>query len=72
MLLHNTTPDEADAAGERIRAAIEAIELPIDDRVTASIGVSIGPASDIEATIERADSALYRAKENGRNQVALA
>lgn len=71
VLLPDTNESEALAAGERIRAAIEQIDLPIDDTVTASIGVSIGSASDITGTIERADEALYVAKESGRNRVAL-
>lgn len=72
VLLPDTTQAEAEAAGERLRAAIERIELPIPDRITASIGVSIGPASAISDTIERADAALYNAKELGRNRVASA
>lgn len=41
-------------------------------RVTLSAGVSqYVPGEEIENLIERADSALYTAKHNGRNQVAL-
>lgn len=72
VLLPDTTESDAVAAGERARVAIENIELPIDGNVTASIGVSIGPATSITETIERADSALYLAKEGGRNRVAFA
>ncbi len=72
VLLPETTESEAMFAGERIRAAVEAIELPVDQHITVSIGVSIGPASMISNTLERADGALYAAKEAGRNRVALA
>lgn len=42
-------------------------------RITMSVGVAeYIPGEDIEDLIERADSALYTAKHNGRNQVAAA
>ncbi len=71
VLLHDTTPQEAHAAGERARAAIAAIQLPVDAQVTASVGVSTGSSRTIEQTIERADAALYGAKESGRNCVVM-
>jgi PleD family two-component response regulator len=40
------------------------------DKITASFGISEYQAEDVEKTIfHRADEALYKAKENGRNQV---
>jgi diguanylate cyclase len=42
-------------------------------RITMSVGVAeFTPGEDIADLIERADSALYTAKHNGRNQVAAA
>lgn len=39
--------------------------------MTTSIGVAVGAgAEDIEAVMARADTALYRAKRSGRNQIA--
>jgi diguanylate cyclase (GGDEF)-like protein len=67
------------AAAERLRAAVEALAIAHPDpqlgRVTVSIGGTvIGPA-DIDATdgalFDRADRAMYAAKTNGRNQVAI-
>jgi diguanylate cyclase (GGDEF)-like protein len=68
-------------AAERVRAAIEKHEFPAarrngtepgpTHRITISIGVASFPddGRDPIQLVEMADSALYRAKRNGRNQV---
>jgi diguanylate cyclase (GGDEF)-like protein len=69
--------DVALAAAERIRHGIEGEHfgsresLPV---VTVSIGVAslVGADDSLESLIEAADRALYRAKQAGRNRVALA
>lgn len=53
---------------ERIRQAVSEIDTPFR-RVTVSIGVSTLRPEDAESMFERADRALYLAKESGRNQV---
>jgi diguanylate cyclase (GGDEF)-like protein/PAS domain S-box-containing protein len=63
----------ADLAGtaalcERAREAVARLEIPGVGRVTISAGVSV-ISDDFDATLERADAALYRAKANGRNRV---
>jgi diguanylate cyclase (GGDEF)-like protein len=68
-------------AGERIRAAVEELALvhPANapfERVTISVGAAvIGPADSAATNDEwfsRVDVALYRAKSEGRNRVAVA
>lgn len=58
---------------ERLRSAIEAINFTIDSEripITASIGMAFSSPTDTSRTlIERADRALYLAKQSGRNIV---
>ena len=68
-------------AAERVRAAIEKHEFPAvrrgssetprTHRITISVGVASYPEDgrDPIQLVELADSALYRAKRSGRNQV---
>lgn len=67
-------------AAERMRASIESYDFSVvrqgspkeTHRITVSIGVSSFPddSSDPIELVEMADSALYRAKREGRNRVA--
>ncbi|MBF0582964.1 MAG: diguanylate cyclase [Magnetococcales bacterium] len=61
---------------ERIRSAVENLRIPTNGvilRRTVSIGVASFPedGDNIMDVIKRADSALYRAKEGGRNRVVV-
>jgi diguanylate cyclase (GGDEF)-like protein len=59
---------------DKLRTAIEAEELFFQGKrvpVTASIGVCHGEGTDLAAIMRRADRALYKAKENGRNCVEI-
>lgn len=78
MLLSTTVPREALAAGERVRRAVGALQIPLGEgeppAITVSIGVAVYPANGADETemFQRADEALYEAKHQGRNQVRLA
>jgi diguanylate cyclase (GGDEF)-like protein/PAS domain S-box-containing protein len=65
------TPAEGAALlAEKIRAAIEAHAFPQVGTKTASFGVAtLAEDEDIDGITKRADDALYRAKESGRNRV---
>ena len=69
--------DDAMTAGERIRVNVEQLRLrnagnPPHGVVTVSVGITTVGQADLadadEAWISRADAALYRAKEGGRNR----
>jgi len=79
VLLHATNSFQASVTAERIRKAVED-EIIVtrngeQTRFTVSIGVcTLIPRVDLEHNyiVEEADKALYKAKENGRNQVQVA
>jgi diguanylate cyclase (GGDEF)-like protein len=75
VLLPESGTRQAQAAAERMRLRIESIIHPeIDGPVTVSIGVACAVqegTEPFEAFIQRADVALYQAKEMGRNRVVL-
>jgi diguanylate cyclase (GGDEF)-like protein len=66
---------EASVAAERVRHAFEqASALPgAHATATVSIGIACGsPSTKVDDLIARADTALYKAKANGRNRVEAA
>jgi len=74
--LSETDPAGARLAAERVREAIAAHRFTLDGitiAVTISIGLSSAPrhGRDITTLVRRADRALYRAKESGRNRTCL-
>ena len=73
FILTNSTLDGARQRAEQIRRQIETLEsidLPGNVRATLSLGVArYRPDEDLADTIRRADDALYRAKQAGRNRV---
>jgi diguanylate cyclase (GGDEF)-like protein len=63
-------------AGERLRAAVEALAIPHAGNTPPVMTISVGIATwdqarerDTAAVLREADAALYEAKEHGRNRV---
>lgn len=72
LIAVNTNEQEAFVLAEKIREAVEAHNFEEVGRKTISIGVCEFIADDtLENLIKKADSALYKAKQNGRNQVSV-
>ena len=71
LLLPGVTAEEALSTASSVLARIGALELPDVGSVTASAGVAGFPhqAFDRDDLIRLADSALYWAKEHGKNRV---
>jgi len=76
FLLPNTSQDQAWIFSERLHEAVRQTVIEYDSQtiqITMSIGIASlpqGARSDIETLLRRADMAMYRAKQNGRNQSA--
>ncbi len=73
LVLPDTESQEAKMLAERCLEAIKTIQHDVfDDHyvVTASFGVATYPEfKDLEALIQNADDAMYKAKQMGRNQI---
>ncbi len=76
VLLCGADIDGGKRASERLRSTVAGIRVKVDGNeiaFTISIGVSERQTDDASAEdcLRRADRALYRAKENGRNRVEV-
>jgi diguanylate cyclase (GGDEF)-like protein len=77
VILFDMPRDTVATVAEQIRAAVQNLEIPRDEKrtaVTISIGVAIVRPTlerSPEGALQLADEALYAAKQNGRNCVVL-
>jgi len=76
-VLHNTSREIAATVAERIQVALEKAAADIDGRLvgaTVSTGMAFSShgAFELPAMLLQADQALYRAKADGRNRLAIA
>jgi predicted signal transduction protein with EAL and GGDEF domain len=75
VLLPNTTLEQATVVAENVRQAVSRIVMPFNGRnisSTLSGGLATIVADDTaEALIQRADAAMYRAKQSGRNRTCV-
>jgi two-component system chemotaxis response regulator CheY len=76
LILPNQSLDRGHMSAERLRNAVEALDIPHGaspaERVTISMGLAILsaiPEKAVTKWLEEADAALYRAKGAGRNRV---
>jgi diguanylate cyclase (GGDEF)-like protein/PAS domain S-box-containing protein len=78
FILPEAPSDQSEIVAERLRAAVAGTVMQFADghscSVTVSVGISNMAASDTDVgvLIGRADAALYRAKQSGRNCVCAA
>lgn len=73
IILIDTTAQELYQTAERLRLGLANYPHPSVGPVTASFGVALAkPGDRLETLLRRADTALYRAKQAGRNRVVAA
>jgi len=75
LLLPNADPDRLTACCERLRQAFSQVDLGelAVGNLSLSVGVTlICEGDDLDAALQRADQALYRAKRDGRNHCCAA
>lgn len=77
ILLTNTGINKAQMVGERIRKAVEDYSYELKNKKMVKVTVSLGffefdkPNNSFYEGIKKADKALYKAKEYGRNRVII-
>jgi diguanylate cyclase len=79
ILMPGGSVAEATALAETVRASVKMMKIRqrSTDKVLSTISVSLGvaavqPGDDAPALIARADAALYRSKQGGRDRVTVA
>ena len=77
VVMPGTDLRRAFIVAEKLRSAVERLEIPLKGKVPLRLTISLGVAQyctgmDLDKLIQAADDALYRAKEGGRNRVEMA
>ncbi|HET7833669.1 MAG TPA: diguanylate cyclase [Gallionella sp.] len=78
ILLPQTAETEALEVAERLRLAVAAAPVPVEQGRELHLTISVGVAThglqdgDLDALLKRADLAMYEAKKTGRNRVCVA
>ena len=76
LLMPETSAVDARVAAERIRQAVQNMNLPHTETepgcLTISVGVASGQQENWQQLVVNADKALYKAKQSGRNKVCEA
>lgn len=75
ILMYDLTPEKVDKVANRIRERIAAELFHLNDfppiHITTSVGVAHGTSLPIKRMVDLADSAFYRTKNEGHNQVVI-
>jgi diguanylate cyclase len=76
LVLPDTEAPDAAILAERLRAAVQGLEMDVGDarklRCTVSVGLtSARPGDNFDSLVDRADQAMYRAKSGGKNRVEV-
>lgn len=74
LLLPGASTEDATGVAERLRAEVEKVKMPVGPaQITVSLGVATWTTGEtLEGLVARADAALYKAKNRGRNRVEAA
>ena len=78
ILLPNTTKDNTVVLANKLRKNVEKHLIKLEDNIEINFTISVGVDSmhvadeqKVDEALARADEALYRAKETGRNKVCV-
>lgn len=74
LTLKGTTVEQAEQVGNELRSYLQSHPLVTGERVipaTVSMGVSQSTTGSLQQLLKKADLALYAAKQNGRDRVAV-
>ncbi len=73
VLVHQAEGDNLKALAEKLRICVEEADFPDVGSISCSIGLAeLHPEESFETLFRRADNALYKAKNNGRNRIEIA